>query len=224
MIKRTKLKERKMPDYTKGEEIFNMVTHIVGGALGIVYLVICVVVAAIHKNVYGVVSSAIYGACVIILFTISSVYHGLHQNMGKRVLQVLDHCTIYLMIAGTYTPVTLSALRIISPVKAWVTFGIVWGIAVCMIVFTAIDLNKFKVLSMIAYLGMGWCIIASVKSVIKALTPFGFGLLLAGGVLYTIGVVFYVSGKKRRYAHSVFHIFVDLGSLLQFFCIVFYAI
>ena len=202
-----------MPDYTKGEEIFNMVTHIVGGALGIVYLVICVVVAAIHKNVYGVVSSAIYGACVIILFTISSVYHGLHQNMGKRVLQVLDHCTIYLMIAGTYTPVTLSALRTISPVKAWVTFGIVWGIAVCMIVFTAIDLNKFKILSMIAYLGMGWCIIASVKSVIKALTPFGFGLLLAGGILYTIGVVFYVSGKKRRYAHSVFHIFVDLGSL-----------
>lgn len=223
-MKRTGLKDRIMPRYTGGEEIFNMVTHIVGAGLGVVYLVLCVVFAALKGNTYGVVSSAIYGASVIMLFTVSSVYHGLHQNMGKRVMQVLDHCTIYLMIAGTYTPITLSAMRPKYPVLGWLIFGIVWGIACVSVVFTAIDLNKFKWLSMAAYLCMGWCILGTLKPVIISLTPAGFGFILAGGAAYMLGIVFYLAGVKKRYAHSIFHIFIVIGSILHFLGIFFYAI
>lgn len=224
-MKRTKLIDRVLPDYTKGEEIFNMVTHIVGGALGVIYLVVCVCWAAIVKHsAIGVVASAIYGASVICLFTMSSVYHGVRKSTGKKVLQVIDHCTIYFMIAGTYTPITLCALRRINPVVAWTVFGIVWGIAAVATVFTAIDLKKYNIFSMICYIGMGWCIIFTLKMIYQALTPMGFMWLLLGGVLYTLGAVLYGIGSKKRYFHSIFHIFVDLASIAHFFCILFYAL
>ncbi|MDO4608918.1 MAG: hemolysin III family protein [Clostridia bacterium] len=223
-MKRTKLIDRLLPDYTNGEEIFNMVTHIVGGGLGVVYLVICVIVSALHHNVWGVVSSAIYGASVISLFTMSSVYHGLKPGMAKKVLQVLDHCTIYFMIAGTYTPITLSLLRKTNPVIAWVVFGVVWGIAALAITLTAIDLKKYNVFSMICYIGMGWCIIGTIKQAYTALTHVGFMWLLLGGIMYTIGAVLFGFGSKCRYIHSVFHIFVVLASFMHFICILFYVI
>ncbi|MBQ7106848.1 MAG: hemolysin III family protein [Clostridia bacterium] len=223
-MRRTKLIDRILPDYTSGEEIFNMVTHIVGGGLGVVYLVLCVVFAAIKGNVWGVVSTAIYGASVICLFTMSSVYHGVRVGMGKKVLQVLDHCTIYFMIAGTYTPIMLSLLRKTQPVTAWVVFGIVWGIAALATTFTAIDLKKYNVLSMICYLGMGWCVIFTIVPVYRALTFDGFMWLLGGGIMYTIGAVLYGIGAKKRYIHSVFHIFVVLASIMHFLCIFFYCI
>ncbi len=223
-MKRTKLIDRLLPDYTNGEEIFNMVTHIVGGGLGIVYLVVCVVVSALHHNVWGVVSSAIYGASVISLFTMSSIYHGLKPGMAKKVLQVLDHCTIYFMIAGTYTPIMLSLLRKTNPVIAWVVFGFVWAIAALAITLTAIDLKKYNVFSMICYIGMGWCIIGSIKQAYLALTPGGFYWLLGGGIMYTIGAVLFGFGSKCRYIHSVFHIFVVLASFMHFICILFYVI
>ena len=223
-MRRTKLIDRILPDYTTGEEIFNMVTHIVGGGLGVVYLTLCVVFAAIKGNVWGVVSTAVYGASVICLFTMSSVYHGVKVGMGKKVLQVLDHCTIYFMIAGTYTPIMLSLLRKTQPVTAWVVFGIVWGIAALATTFTAIDLKKYNVLSMICYLGMGWCVIFTIVPVYKALTINGFMWLLGGGIMYTIGAVLYGIGAKKRYIHSVFHIFVVLASIMHFVCIFFYCI
>lgn len=223
-MKRTSLKDRTLPSYTKGEEIFNMVTHIVGGALGITYLVLCVIMAAVHHNPYGVVSSAIYGASVILLFTMSSIYHGLRPGMAKKVLQVIDHCTIYVMIAGTYTPVTLSAIRPISPAIGWVIFGIVWGVTAIAMVFTAIDHNKFKRLSMICYIGLGWCIIGFWPITYKAIGLGGAVFLALGGILYTIGAILYGVGKKKRYIHSLFHIFVDVASLMQFFCILFYTV
>lgn len=223
-MKRTKLIERILPDYTKGEEVFNMVTHIVGGGLGVIYLVLCVIFSALHNNVWGVVSSAIYGASVISLFTISSVYHGVTHTTGKKVLQVLDHCTIYFMIAGTYTPIMLSGLRKTEPIIAWVVFGVVWGIAALAITLTAIDLKKYNVFSMICYIGMGWCVIFTIVPVYRMLTFWGFMLLLGGGIMYTIGAVIYGIGVKKRYMHSLFHIFVDLASLLHFFCIFFYVI
>lgn len=224
MSKRTKLKDRTLPDYTKGEEIMNMVTHIVGGGLGVVYLVLCVVFAAIHGNPWGVVGSAIYAASVICLFTMSSVYHGVRPPTAKKVLQVIDHCTIYFMIAGTYTPYTLCTLREINPVIGWVVFGVVWGIAALAVTLTAIDLKKYKVFSMICYLGMGWCIIFTVVPLFKALGFWGSAFLLGGGILYTIGAVLYGLGKKKRYIHSLFHIFVVLASILHFFSIFFYVI
>ena len=128
MRKRIRLADRLLPNYTQGEEIMNMVTHIVGGAIGIAALTLCVIRAALHGNVYGVVGSSIYGFTMIALYTMSSVYHGLKPGMGKKVMQVLDHCTIYFLIAGTYTVIALSALRPEYPVLGWGMFGFQWAL------------------------------------------------------------------------------------------------
>lgn len=220
---RTKLKDRKLPDYTRSEEVFNMVTHIVGGGFGVIALVGCVLMAAFYGNAARIVGGAIYGASMIMLYTMSSVYHGLKAPVAKRVMQVLDHCTIYLLIAGTYTPITLGPMLDSNVALAWTVFGIEWGLAALGITLTAIDLKQYSKFSMICYLGMGWMVVLSM--IIEPL-PFGgaaFGWLLAGGVAYTIGAVLYAVGKKVRYMHSVFHLFVLLGSILQFICIMFYC-
>lgn len=222
---RTKLADRKLPNYTKGEEIFNMVSHIVGGAIGIAALALCVIFAALRHNVYGVVSSAIYGATMIILYTMSSIYHGLKPNlMAKKVFQVIDHCSIFLLIAGTYTPIALSALRNYSAPLGWWIFGIIWGSATLGVVLNSIDIEKFKKFSMICYLAMGWCIVIAAKATYITLGMGGISFLIAGGLCYTVGAILYGMGKKRRYIHSVFHLFVVFGSILHFFCILFYAI
>lgn len=223
-MKRTKLADRELPTYTKGEEIFNMVSHIVGGSFGVIALVICVLIACLHGNVWGIVGSAIYGASMIVLYTMSSIYHGLKPSIGKKVMQVLDHCTIYFLIAGTYTPILLSSIRTVSPLWCWILFGIVWGFAAMATVFTAIDLKKYRVLSMICYIGMGWCIVLATKSAIEAIALPGLMWLLAGGIAYTIGAVLYGLGRKHKYMHSIFHLFVVAGSILQFICIVFYVL
>ncbi len=223
-MKRTRLSERHLPDYSKGEEITNMVTHIVGGAMGIAVLVLCVIRAALRHNVYGIVASAIYGASMIALYTISSIYHGLRPNMGKRVMQVIDHCTIYFLIAGTYTPVALSAIRPQYPVLGWSLFAFEWLMTALAITLTAIDLKKYSVFSMICYIGMGWAVLPFVKQTVAVMQMPGFLLLLFGGIAYTIGAVLYGIGSKKKWMHSVFHIFVILGSLLQFFAILFYAL
>ena len=223
-MNRIKLKDRILPNYTKGEEIFNMTSHIVGGVLGIVATVLCVVFAAIHGNVYGIVSGAIYGVTMIILYTMSSIYHGLSpKKYAKRVFQVLDHCSIFLLIAGSYTPFALCTIREIDPITGWVIFGIIWGFAILGIVLNSIDIKKFKVFSMICYLAMGWCIILRVNILPQALGTAGFVLLVLGGVSYTVGAVLYGLGKKRKYMHSIFHLFILLGSLLQFLCILLYV-
>lgn len=221
---RTKLADRILPNYTRGEEIFNMVSHIVGGAFGIAALVLCVVFSAIKGDAWAVVGSAIYGASMVVLYTMSSIYHGLRPPMAKKVMQVIDHCTIYLLIAGTYTPILLVAVRPVSPAWCWVIFGIVWGLAVLAGVLTAIDLKKYSKLSMACYIGMGWCIVIAAKTVIEAVPFAGLMWLLAGGISYTVGAVLYGLGKKRRYAHSVFHLFVVMGSILHFICIFFYVL
>lgn len=223
-MKRTKIKDRVLPTYTKGEEIFNMVSHIVGGGFGVIALVTCVIVAALHHNVWGVVSSSIYGASLIILYTVSSVYHGLPKNTGKKVMQVLDHCMIYFLIAGTYTPIVLGPIREFSPVWGWSIFGVVWACAALGTVFTAIDLKKYAVLSMICYIGMGWCIVMAGKTALDAMSLPCFLWILAGGIAYTVGAVFYGFGRKCKYIHSVFHLFVVLGSVLQYVAIIKYVI
>ena len=223
-MKRTKLSDRSLPDYTRGEEIMNMVTHIVGGALGIAALTLCVIRAALNGNVYGVVTSSIYGAMLVIMFTISSVYHGLRPNMGKKVMQVIDHCTIYFLIAGTYTVIVLSAIRPVSPVLGWCLFGLEWALVSLATTLTAIDLKKYNVFSMICYIGMGWAILPFWCQTANVLTQAGFLWLLFGGIAYTIGAVLYGIGSKKRWMHSVFHIFVVFGALLQFFAILFYAL
>lgn len=223
-MQRIKLKDRILPTYTKGEEIFNMTSHIVGGALGIVATVLCVVFAAIHGNVYGVVSGAIYGVTMIILYTMSSIYHGLSpKRYSKKVFQVLDHCSIFLLIAGSYTPFALCTIRSYDPVTGWVIFGVIWFLAILGIVLNSIDLKQFKVFSMICYLLMGWCIIMKINVLPKLLGTTGFALLLAGGIAYTVGAILYGLGKKHKYVHSIFHLCILLGSFLQFMCILLYV-
>lgn len=223
-MQRTKLANRTLPDYTRGEEIFNMVSHIAGGGLGLSVLVISVIYSALHRDAWAVVGSCIYGASMIMLYTVSSVYHGLKSGTAKKVLQVLDHCTIYLLIAGTYTPILICALRRCSPALAWTVFGIEWGLSALAVTLTAIDLKKYAKFSMTCYIGMGWCIITAAKQTVSAMTPAGFLWLLAGGIAYTVGAVFYKIGQNIRYMHSVFHLFVVLGSGLQFIGILFYAL
>lgn len=221
---RTKLIDRILPTYTKGEEIFNMVSHIVGGAFAIFALVSCVLISALKGSVYGVVTSSVYGASMILLYSMSSIYHGLKPGIAKKVLQILDHCTIYLLIAGTYTPILLCALRPVYPVIAWVVFGIEWGCAAVATTLTAIDLKQYRVFSMICYILMGWAIIFAIVPTIEVLTLPGFLYVLAGGIFYTIGAVLYGLGKKRRYMHNAFHVFVIAGSVFQFIGIAFYAL
>ena len=223
-MKRTKLKDRVLPDYTHAEEMTNMITHLVGAVLGIGALILCILRAAANDNVWGVVASAVYGASLIALYTVSSTYHGMKPGMGKKVMQVIDHCTIYFLIAGTYTPVVLSALRPVYPAIGWGLFGFVWALAILAVVLTAIDLEKYNVFSMACYIGIGWAVLPFLKQTLHVLSQPGFLLLLFGGIAYTIGAVLYGLGGKRRWMHSVFHIFVVLGSGLQFLSILGYAL
>ncbi len=222
---RTKLKDRKLPKYTKGEEIFNMTSHIVGAVIGLVAMILCIVFAGIHKDVYAIVSSVIYGITMIILYTISSIYHGLSpKRKGKKVLQVIDHCSIFLLIAGSYTPFCLCTLRKEDPVVGWVVFGIVWALAILGIILNSIDLKKFKIFSMICYLIMGWCIIFKAYLLPRLLGTPGFILLLLGGISYTIGAILYGIGKKKKWMHSIFHLACVVGTFLQFLCILLYVV
>lgn len=224
-MKRTKLKDRILPKYTKGEEIFNMVSHIVGGAIGVIALVLCIIFAAMHKNIYGVISSAIFGITIIVLYTMSSIYHGLNAELkAKKVFQVIDHCSIFLLIAGSYTPFALCTLREYDVTLGWTIFGIVWGLAILGIVLNSIDLKKYKVFSMICYLLMGWCIIIKASVLPQLLGTAGFALLLAGGIVYTIGAILYGAGKKHKWMHSIFHLACVLGSLLHFLCVVMFVV
>ena len=224
MYAKIKLRDRNLPDYTRGEELTNMATHIAGGVMGIAVLILCIVRAARNGNVYGITASAIYGAAMIGTFTVSSVYHGLLPCFGKKVMQVIDHCTIYTLIAGTYTVVVLSGIRPVYPALGWGLFIFEWVMAAIAATLTAIDMNRYKVFSMICYIGMGWAVIPFAKQTYVALTAAGFVLLLAGGIAYSIGAVLYGIGGKKRWMHSVFHVFVVLGALLQFLSVFFYAL
>ncbi len=220
-MKRTKLCDRCLPTYTKGEEIMNMVTHIVGAGLGLVVLVLCLFKA---DGPAALIGTLIYSITMIVLYTVSGVYHGLPRNTGKKVMQIIDHCTIYFLIAGTYTPIMLSAFLPVYPGVAWGLLVSEWALCLTAATLTAIDLKAFRVFSMICYIAAGWGIIFFLPQCITVMTVPGFGFLLAGGIAYTIGAILFGLGTKLQWMHSVFHIFVVLGSLLQFLAIYIYAL
>ena len=222
--KTCKLHAYSLPDYTKGEEIMNMVTHITGGALGILALLLCLYRAITTGNAFDIIGAAIYGTSMIALYAVSSVYHGLRPCTGKKVMQIIDHCTIYFLIAGTYTPIMLSAFVPANPLLGWGLLIAEWSLAALAVTLTAIDMHRYQVFSMICYIGMGWGIIFFLPHALKLLTHSGFLLLLSGGIAYTIGAILYGIGSKKRWIHSVFHIFVVIGSILQFFAILFYVL
>ena len=223
-MKRTKLSDRCLPRYTRGEERMNTITHIVGAVLALAALVLCVTRAARSGSLWGVLTSILYGASMLMMFSISSIYHGLRPGMAKKVMQVIDHCTIYFLIAGTYTPIVLTALRPVYPEIAWGLFILEWTLALLAAVLTAIDLKKYSVFSMICYIGMGWAVIPFWRQVMEVLTLPGFLLLLFGGIAYTAGSILYGLGKRRKWMHSVFHIFVVLGAALQAAAVLLYAL
>ena len=221
---RTKLCDRVLPDYTKGEELLNTWSHIAGAAFGVAALIMCLAVSVSKQDNWAIVSSAIYGLSLILLYTMSSVYHGLPNGMAKKVMQIIDHCTIYILIGGSYTPVMLCAVRPGSPAWAWTILGLVWGCAVIAIILTAIDLKKYAKFSMTCYIGMGWCVVLAIKPTMEAIPLPGLLWLLAGGISYTLGAVLYGLGKKRRYMHSWVHLFVLAGSVMQFITIFRYVL
>lgn len=221
MTKRIPLKDRMLPAYCRGEEITNMVTHIIGAVLGVVALVLCLMRADTTAETIG---SVIFGCTMIALYTISSVYHGLKPSTGKKVMQILDHCAIYCLISGTYTPILLSAFLPVYPAITWGLLAVQWGLCIVATVLTAIDLKKYRAFSMICYIGMGWSIAVFLGKCIEVMTVPGFGLLLSGGIVYTIGAILYGIGSKKPWFHSVFHVFVLGGSLLQFLSILLYAL
>ena len=225
---RTRLRDRLLPDYTHGEELFNMISHIVGGGVGVLICAACVVKAFLTGGAYEIVAAFLYGLSMVTLYTMSSLYHGLRAGTAKRVFQVLDHCTIFLLIAGTYTPVSLCSLRELSPALGWSVFGIVWGLSILGLTLNAIDLKRYSKLSLILYLLLGWCVILTGKQAVTAMGIPCLVYMLAGGVSYTVGAVFYAVGKNRPkpipYMHAVFHIFVVIGSILHFLGVFLYML
>ena len=215
MMKRTKLADRSLPVYSLGEELVNTATHALGGVLGVIALILCVRKAWLDRGAAEITGAAIYGACLIVLYSVSSIYHGLRPGMAKKVLQILDHCAIYFLIAGSYSIVCLGALRRENAMLGWSILGFEWALCALATTLTAIDLKRYNIFSMICYIGMGWAIIPLAPKLFSIMTPAGFWLLLAGGISYTVGAILF--GMKRKWMHSVFHVFVVAGSVLQFF-------
>lgn len=214
------LKRRKLPDYSKGEEIANMVTHIVGAVFALVCLLLCITFAAWNKNIPGIISGLIYGISMMVVYIVSSIYHGLDEKysfIGKRVMQVIDHCDIYGLIIGTFSPIVLCGLVKTRPVLAWTSYGIVLVTSIVGIIFTAIDFHKFKWVSYSLYFVSGWSVLITIKAMYDTYGLSFFILLIAGGIVYSLGMIFYfLQTKNHKYCHSVFHLFIIAGSVIQF--------
>ncbi len=204
---------------TLGEEISNAISHGVGALLAIAGAVLIIIRAAFTSDALGITSAAIYGASLIILYTFSTLYHSLTNEKAKKVFRIFDHCSIFLLIFGTYMPVSLVLL---GGAKGWVLFGINLFCTVVGIVFNSINLTKWHKISVILYVLMGWSVITTIKDVFIALTLPGSILMLAGGIMYTAGIIFY-KNPKFKFMHFIWHLFVLGGSVLQFFSLFFYC-
>ena len=213
----------RIPNYTLGEEITNSVTHGLGAGFSLVALILMIAKAAVHgQTALTYVVLAAYGASMLVTYVISCVYHGLSPKLkGKAVLRVIDHCDIYLLVFGTIAPVALLGIRGTS---GWIFFFTTLITNVIGLTLTAIDVDKFSKLSVGCHLLSGWCAVFFIRPLI-ANVPIGcLYLIVAGGIAYTIGAVLYGLGKKIKYAHSVFHVFVIAGSVLQWLAIYLYLI
>ncbi|MBY8966342.1 hemolysin III family protein [Algiphilus sp.] len=206
--------------YSLGEEIAHSVTHGLGVVASIVGLCVLVAFAALHGGATEIVAAAVFGSTLILLYTASTLYHSIPLPQTKSVLRVIDHASIYLLIAGTYTPFTLITLA--GP-WGWSLFGIVWGLAALGVAFKLFYTGRFEALSLIIYVAMGWCGVVAAQPLLDALPLPGLWLLLAGGLAYTGGVVFYAM-KRLRYHHAIWHLFVLAGSVLHYFAVLLYVI
>ena len=221
-MKRTKLQDRLLPVYTKAEETMNTVTHITGGGFAVLGSIFCILAACRCDGWQNILGAAVYCASMIGVYTMSSIYHGLRTGTAKKVMQVIDHCTIYFLIAGTYTPIMVTGFIPAYPNIGWGLLLTQWLLTLVAVALTAIDLARFKVFSMVCYLFMGWGIIFFLPQAMEVMTKPGFYLLLTGGIAYTVGAVTFGLGKKIRWMHSIFHLFVVLGTLFQYLAILLY--
>ena len=212
--------KKALPKYTLGEDLTNSISHGIGACLSVAALVLCIVKAALHGTTAGVVGASIYGSTLIIMYCMSTLYHAITNEKARHIFRVFDHLSIYLLIAGSYTPITLVTLK---GAMGWTLFGIVWGVAILGIVLNSISLEKFKVFSMISYVAIGWAVVIGAKDIIEKLDRNGLMLLLYGGIAYTVGIIFFAL-KKYKYMHSIWHFFVLCGSILQFFSIYLYVL
>ena len=206
--------------YSKKEELANSITHGIGVALGVAALVILVVFASMQGDAWKIVSFSIYGTSLVVLYTASTLYHSFSSPKVKHYFKIMDHAAIYLLIAGTYTPILLVMLR---GTLGWTMFGIIWGLALMGILFKLFFVNRFNVVSTIIYLLMGWLIIFAAKPMIDFIPEGALYWLLAGGLSYSFGVIFYL-WTKIPYHHSIWHLFVLGGSICHFFAVLFYVL
>ncbi|MES9939391.1 MAG: hemolysin III family protein [Candidatus Thiodiazotropha sp. 6PLUC2] len=206
--------------YTLGEEIAHAVTHGIGILLSVAGLALLVTFASLYGDVWHITSCSIYGATLILLYTASTLYHGIPYPKAKSLLQRFDHAAIFLLIAGTYTPFTLVNLR---GSWGWTLFGLVWGIALVGVLLEIFRYNRLKWLSLTLYLGLGWLVVIAIKPLIDSVETGGVALLLAGGLCYSLGVIFYI-WRRLAYHHAVWHLFVMAGSVLHFFSVFFYVV
>lgn len=208
--RRAKCRALGLPVYSLGEEVFSAVSHGVSAIFAVAAMVLLLVFC--EKSPIKVTSAAVFGATMVLLYAASTIYHGLGLNKAKVVFRSIDHCTIFLLIAGTYTPITLACLQ---GTQGWVLFGVVWAAALAGIALNAVSVERFKIFSMICYLAMGWVVVLAMKTLRENISGVGLWCLVAGGVLYTLGAVLYGLGKKVPYMHSVFHLFVLAGSVFH---------
>lgn len=208
---------------TMGEEIANAITHGIGAFLSLGCFGVLVSFAAIRGDAWRIVSVSIYGLMMFLMYLASTLYHAAVFRRAKRILNIFDHNAIYLMIAGSYTPFALVALRAHSPGWGWSIFGLVWGCAIVGIIFQTCFINRFRVLSTVTYVLMGWVCIIAVYPLWQAIGTAGIIGIVLGGVCYTAGVIFYVL-KQVKYTHAVWHLFVLGGTLIHFFTILYFVI
>ena len=215
-----------MKFYSLGEEIANSISHGIGALFGIVALVImCVTCAFTDADIYQIVAVIIYGISLILLYTSSTLYHALTNKTAKKVFRILDHASIYLLIAGSYTPFTLVTLRECNNI-GWIIFILIWILAIAGVVFSAVCINKFKSLNAIVYVIMGWLIVFCLPQLVEIFqntnSMNALYLLIAGGVTYTLGVIFYA--LKFKYSHFIWHLFVLGGSIFHFIAVLLYVL
>ena len=217
--------EIKIPKYSLSEELLNAISHGLGAIFGIVATILMLIKSIPTGDPFRTISSIIYGLSIVILFSISCIYHALGKNNAKRVLRILDHDMIYILISGTYTPYMLVSLR---PYNVWnlgtgtvayVMFAFVWVCCIVGAIFNSINIHKYRFLSMACYLLSGWTVVVALFVLKDIIGWLGVSLLLGGGIVYTIGAVLYAIGSKKKYFHSIFHFFVLLGAVLMFISI-----
>jgi hemolysin III len=222
-----KMQEVKLMNYSRAEDTVNAITHLVGLPLGIVIMVLCIIRSVQAGSKAGLISSIIYGVSIMLLYAGSAIYHGAKPGRVKKVLRVIDHCMIFILIAGSMTPYSLVAFRPEHPLLCWFTIAFAWGSALFGIVCTAINQEKFKVVQMILYISIGWVLVFAMKpmlTIFHGIYRPGLILLFVGGGLYTIGAILCGIGKKQPYFHAIFHGFVLAGTIFQFLSVYNYVL